>query len=524
MKSMDRLWDQFPLKLVIWVYGAKNVRATKKVSCRVFCGKQRYKCKAVRQREDIECPIWNDVLFFVPNEDDEVRIELWDEHLFGDVFLGQLSLGRLDEMPMEKVVALDSPIEGQSKHRRARVGGYLNIRYHLSSMTETRPDAGHPDGYKFSYEHLYSQFQTGDLLLYNTPDLVSTLVKLSTLQPFSRVGMIVKLPNKYTECLETYVVEITRNLDGFLDAFAESGNRMGMNIFRCQERIHHIHGSEIWYCPMKTALSPEAEARLVEYIWEEHGHRKLPEQLHNPVSNVINNSFPYVKHSYNLVDLTDAKVFALAFQYAGVLDFHQGGITCTPDLLELGLWKRGTIIRELLSCNNETPNLVHTWQQKKLVHPQVRYESKASMKMKRLIKSGDVIEKTAIQSLNIPDNDDESDDSPQTVFIVDDNERPDACTSKQDSLRSMASSAAASEFVDNRDAICTLQPAPEVKAADSLEDRDLSDAKQPLPELSPWVQQPGQEHEKMKIFVNCGLQMPRSQVELVRERLPYATV
>jgi len=89
-------------------------------------------------------------------------------------------------------------------------------------------------------------------LLYNTPDLVSTLVKL---------------PNKYTECLETYVVEITRNLDGFLDAFAESGNRMGMNIFRCQERIHHIHGSEIWYCPMKTALSPEAEARLVEYIW-----------------------------------------------------------------------------------------------------------------------------------------------------------------------------------------------------------------------------------------------------------------
>jgi len=50
-----------------------------------------------------------------------------------------------------------------------------------------------------------------------------------------------------------------------------------------------------------------------------------------------------VKHSYNLVDLTDAKVFALAFQYAGVLDVSDHAAhRKKADLLELGLWKRGT--------------------------------------------------------------------------------------------------------------------------------------------------------------------------------------
>lgn len=62
-------------------------------------------------------------------------------------------------------------------------------------------------------------------------------MKLCTNSPVSHLGIIFKLPNKYTEKEELYLLEITKNNDSFLDAFREVPHS-GVCLFRCvAERV-----------------------------------------------------------------------------------------------------------------------------------------------------------------------------------------------------------------------------------------------------------------------------------------------
>ena len=62
----------------------------------------------------------------------------------------------------------------------------------------------------FSFNFLYRKSRYG---------VLDSAVKLRENSPFSRAGMLVKLTNPYTEKIEVYLLEVTRNVDGFLDAF-----------------------------------------------------------------------------------------------------------------------------------------------------------------------------------------------------------------------------------------------------------------------------------------------------------------
>ena len=76
---------------------------------------------------------------------------------------------------------------------------------------------------KFYIDDLISKerFQTGDLLLFSCHGPLAVYTKLLCNIQFSSLGLIVVLPNKYTQKNEYYVLEITRNLHEIQDSFCD---------------------------------------------------------------------------------------------------------------------------------------------------------------------------------------------------------------------------------------------------------------------------------------------------------------
>lgn len=63
------------------------------------------------------------------------------------------------------------------------------------------------------------------------------------------MGMVLELPNRYTHERELYVLEITSNRNGMLDACREQTSE-GVNVFRLFERLHQYHGAGAWLLPL----------------------------------------------------------------------------------------------------------------------------------------------------------------------------------------------------------------------------------------------------------------------------------
>ena len=76
---------------------------------------------------------------------------------------------------------------------------------------ETRPSIA-PECI-FSYEEYLFHFKTGDLIAYSETGILAACVKANSHSTFSRLGMIVELPNRWTNHFELYVMEVTRNID-----------------------------------------------------------------------------------------------------------------------------------------------------------------------------------------------------------------------------------------------------------------------------------------------------------------------
>ena len=77
--------------------------------------------------------------------------------------------------------------------------------------------------------------------------------------PISSVGVLARIPNRWTKETELFIVEFTRNTNGFPDALTGE-TRAGLRVFRFVERLYQFNGSSIFYCPLKTVgavtLSP----------------------------------------------------------------------------------------------------------------------------------------------------------------------------------------------------------------------------------------------------------------------------
>jgi len=57
-----------------------------------------------------------------------------------------------------------------------------------------------------------------------------SIVKSLSGSKYSRVGMVVELPNKYTQKNKLYILEVSRNIENFLDAFYVSYSNAQYNL------------------------------------------------------------------------------------------------------------------------------------------------------------------------------------------------------------------------------------------------------------------------------------------------------
>jgi hypothetical protein len=114
-----------------------------------------------------------------------------------------------------------------------------------------------------------NRFDTGDLIVYNERGLMPSLTKLTSNSDYSRVGIVLKLANKWTQEQELYVAEVTRNIDKFQDAYRENASN-GISLFRLFERLHGIYANAIWYAELKEKLSDDQREKLTEWVWKVH--------------------------------------------------------------------------------------------------------------------------------------------------------------------------------------------------------------------------------------------------------------
>jgi hypothetical protein len=160
---------------------------------------------------------------------------------------------------------------------------------------------------KKSYEFYYETMplKSGDVIAFSGIGMLSSLTKLRCGIDFSQVGIVLVLPNLYTQRPELYLAEVTSNHDGMvnlcltklyfvklthkihpttnnniiiihhqqnipyiqIDAFAERAKR-AVCVFRLFERLHQYHGGDIVLLPLREQLSGEAANAMVTWIWQ----------------------------------------------------------------------------------------------------------------------------------------------------------------------------------------------------------------------------------------------------------------
>jgi len=104
-------------------------------------------------------------------------------------------------------------------------------------------------------------FSFSDLLIFSGIGALHSMNKLITNSPYSHVGMVFRLPNKWTRRDDLFVLEVAKNAEGnytspvaipsycfnffsqgFLDAFLERPYT-GVALYRLLERLHQYQGT-----------------------------------------------------------------------------------------------------------------------------------------------------------------------------------------------------------------------------------------------------------------------------------------
>jgi hypothetical protein len=208
-----------------------------------------------------------------------LSIELHQDASFGAVCLGQAILYQLQTLsPQDEVVERWVDLKPRSG-KKDQVSGKVHLRVYYSTVKETRSmmDKNQLETEDvFMYNYYKHLFKTGDLISFSGVGITASATKVVTNAPFSHTGVILRLPNRYTQEPELFVLESTRNIDGFVDPFTEERD-YGVNIFKLYERLHQFHGVSIWWSPLRFAVDERLYLQTIEWLW---GIYKLNKNLH----------------------------------------------------------------------------------------------------------------------------------------------------------------------------------------------------------------------------------------------------
>ena len=108
------------------------------------------------------------------------------------------------------------------------------------------------------------RLKTGDLLLFHESGLLGDAMTLATNTPFSRVGMVFRLPDKYTGREKVFLLEITQNAQRSINVVTELPTN-GICLFRLWERLHSIQGGNIWLLPLTEPLREDPLHNMIDF-------------------------------------------------------------------------------------------------------------------------------------------------------------------------------------------------------------------------------------------------------------------
>lgn len=272
--QVQHVWDVGELKFCVLVKAVINAQRKVYVGAsgkrqslyvRILCGKYASKttCKYPAK--------WNELrLFHQLAPTAVIKFELMRKSLGFDKLLGSCVLGSLQELSPEDVQEHQLLLKSSKSSRsdNEQVSLFLVVRCLFSVLKETRAETPMYKCNFFDKQYL-PKLKTGDLIVYDCPGVSSTVIKLASLSNSSHLGLVVFLPNKWTEKEQPYVLELTRNVDGFVDAFRETASS-GISLFHLRERLYQINCSRAWWVPLSKPLSAFEDSRLKDYIWDMH--------------------------------------------------------------------------------------------------------------------------------------------------------------------------------------------------------------------------------------------------------------
>lgn len=193
-----------------------------------------------------------------------LSVELKSENrVIGTAVLAQIQTLRNSEFPYDRWWDL-KPKHNQKEKDKDLTKGKIRLKLYYSSYSETKPNNYIPDDI-YLYKYWWKAIKTGDLILYDGYGMNATVMKCKTFTPFTNVGIVVVIPNKWTGKDELHVVELTRNLDKMVDPYSEEVT-YGLNIFKLKERLHQYYGHSIWWAPLLKEINSEQYQRLMSYI------------------------------------------------------------------------------------------------------------------------------------------------------------------------------------------------------------------------------------------------------------------
>jgi len=271
--------------------------------------------------------------FELGDKDTDVKIEVWDkDNLKSDDFLGQTNPIIIERIKDKREQIIDEWMELHPRpgKRDGEITGKIHIRYIYSTMPESKPKPPklhHNFVFAnfradFSLQNIKNNFKTGDLILFSDIGLLPSVNRLFYNFNYSRIGIVIKMHNKWVPEDELFVFEVTRNVDKMLDTYAEVKTISGINLFHLYDRIFQYHGSAMHWCPLKRKLDVDKNEIMLSLLWEWYlkkdpintllAQNKKDVEFTQQFIHVLNKHFTFEHSSYGKNKVDCPEVFSLA--------------------------------------------------------------------------------------------------------------------------------------------------------------------------------------------------------------------
>jgi Protein kinase domain/C2 domain len=271
------VWDKFGTKCFVYVMeatgltGSDSTGASADPMLRLYLENTKQKWETKSQKRTV-APHWDEMFALTDPEGTDLKLEVWCSKK--KKFLGKANVGAIIDFEEDTIVDRWLELSVRPNKKKDKVSGRVHLRLFVSKKHETRPPK---IDYSVYLEHL-PHFKAGDLVVLSGIGMLDTLTQITTGFPFSRVGMVIEAPNKWTRMPELYLLECTRNVDGFLDAPTEAVRRNSASVFRLAERLFQLHASSLWWLPLKAPLTETQKFKVNEFAFKVHNEPHLIRQ------------------------------------------------------------------------------------------------------------------------------------------------------------------------------------------------------------------------------------------------------